>query len=50
MGVYFRYKDAINLRYEVQLSLEQKDHNNAITVLMIVFEKLNSSVHDESIT
>lgn len=47
-NVYFRYKVALNLRGEIQLSLEQKDYENAITVLNIVFEKFKIAVHDQS--
>uniref|UniRef100_A0A2S2PDF8 Fanconi-associated nuclease n=1 Tax=Schizaphis graminum TaxID=13262 RepID=A0A2S2PDF8_SCHGA len=43
------YKIALNLRHEVQLLLEQKDHENAILVLCIVFENFKSAVCDESI-
>lgn len=47
--VNYRYKIAINLCSEVQLYLEQKDHENAISVLEIVFEKFKSAVFDKSI-
>ncbi|XP_025420501.1 uncharacterized protein LOC112690664 isoform X2 [Sipha flava] len=43
------YKNALNLRQEVQLSLEKKDHENAIKVLKVVFEKFKSAVHDKCI-
>jgi len=47
--VNFRYIIAINLRSKVQLSLEQKDYENAISVLEIVFEKFKSAVFNKSI-
>ncbi|XP_022164341.1 fanconi-associated nuclease 1-like [Myzus persicae] len=43
------YKIALNLRHEVQLLLEQKDHENAILVLCIMFENFKSAVCDKSI-
>lgn len=43
------YKIALNLRHEVQLLLEQKDHENAIIVLCIVFENFKTAVSDTSI-
>lgn len=48
-NVYFRYKVALKLRGEIQLSLEQQDYENAITVLNIVFEKFKIAVQDQSI-
>jgi len=46
--ISFRYNNALNLRHEVQLYLEQKDHTNAITVLKTMFEKLKLAVNDKS--
>ncbi|KAL4121330.1 hypothetical protein QTP88_013864 [Uroleucon formosanum] len=43
------YKIALNLRHEVQLLLEQKDYENAILVLCIVFENFKSAVCDKCI-
>lgn len=48
-NVYFRYKVALKLRGEIQLSLEQKDYENAIAVLNIVFEKFKIAIHDQCI-
>jgi len=45
----FRYKIALNLRCEVQLSLEQKNHKNAIILLNEMFENLKSAVCDKSL-
>eukprot|EP00102_Acyrthosiphon_pisum_P023119 XP_016660329.1 PREDICTED: fanconi-associated nuclease 1 [Acyrthosiphon pisum] len=45
----FGYKIALNLRHEVQLLLEKKDHENAILVLCVVFEKFKSAVCDKFI-
>lgn len=45
--VNFSYKTALDLRSEVQLSLEQKDIENAIMVLKIVFQNFQSIVNDK---
>lgn len=45
--INFRYKIALNLRYEVQLFLDQKDYENAIMVLNIIFENFKSAVCDQ---
>lgn len=43
------YITALNLRHEVQLLLEQKEHENAILVLCIMFENFKSAIRDKSI-
>lgn len=47
--IKFRYKNALNLRLKVQLSLEQKNVENAIITLKTIFDEFKSAVCNKSV-